>query len=324
MFEKFPHIEQFKSAIKQVRDHCKYHTMALPKLVFTGTVKLHGTNACAGLNVQTGERFYQSRERMIDIKSDNAGFAMWASGSKDLENYLKNLALCFSAKETVHIYGEWAGKGVQKGVAISELEKSFYIFGIKIDGEWVPLPEPLIDNGQYFERIHFINNFPSFEVEIDFQYPEAAQNELVRLTMEVEQECPVSKQLGVSGIGEGIVWNCDWEGMHLMFKTKGEKHSASKVNSLKEIAPIDAEKIATTKEFVSKCMSENRLEQGIAKLGEMGLDASDPKNTGAYIKWCVDDVFREERDTIVASELDSKVLGRELSTIARQYFLNRV
>jgi hypothetical protein len=97
----------------------------------------------------------------------------------------------------------------------------------------------------------------------------------------------------------------------------------SKVKSVKQIAPIDVEKIATIREFVSTCLGENRLEQGIFKLGEMGLDATDNKNTGAYIKWCVDDVFREERDTIVESQLDVKILGKELSTVARNYFLNR-
>jgi hypothetical protein len=323
MFKKFPHIEQFKHCIKVVRDIAKWNLLPVPTLTFTGTPKLHGTNACVGFNVQSGEFFYQSRERLIDINSDNAGFAMWASGSQHLRILITDVVASFNAKEVVHIFGEWAGKGVQSGVGISEFEKTFYIFGISVDDKWVELPNLPIECG--YERIYFITQFPSYHVYIDFTQPELIQNKLVELTIEIENECPVTKALGKPGlIGEGIVWTSNFNGQHLMFKTKGEKHSSSKVKTLKELAPIDIEKMNSTKEFVEKCLSKNRLNQGIDKLREMGLDPDDVKNIGAYIKWCVDDVFREERDIIVESQFDSKVLGKELSNAARQFILNRL
>ena len=34
--------------------------------------------------------------------------------------------------EYITIFGEWAGKGIQKKVAISELPKAFYMFGVHI------------------------------------------------------------------------------------------------------------------------------------------------------------------------------------------------
>lgn len=321
MFKKFPHIDQFKNCIKEVRDHAKWNNFAVPSLTFTGTVKLHGTNAAVGYNVKTGEKFCQSRERIININSDNYGFSMFAHGSIELELLFTDILNKFDPKEYIHIFGEWAGKGIQKNVAISEFEKSFYVFAISVDDQWVDLPEnfPI----EECNRVFFINQFPTFEVKIDFNNPHDAQNKLVELTMDVERECPVSKTLGKTGIGEGIVWTCNWEDKFLMFKTKGEKHSNSKVKTLKDIAPIDIEKMNSTKEFISSVLGENRLEQGIVKLHEMGLDPDDVKNTGVYVKWCCDDVIREERDTIIASQFDMKVLGRELATIARNYFLNR-
>jgi hypothetical protein len=33
---------------------------------------------------------------------------------------------------TITIYGEWCGGNIQKGVGITNLEKSFFIFGVKI------------------------------------------------------------------------------------------------------------------------------------------------------------------------------------------------
>lgn len=41
-FKKFSSIEQFRSMIKQVNDHCSYNATPLPKLKFNGTIKLHG------------------------------------------------------------------------------------------------------------------------------------------------------------------------------------------------------------------------------------------------------------------------------------------
>ena len=67
-----------------------------------------------------------------------------------------------------------------------------------------------------------------------------SQNKFIELVEEVEKECPVSKQFNVSGIGEGIVWTTEYKGETYRFKTKGEKHSVSKV---KTVVPIDIEKI---------------------------------------------------------------------------------
>jgi hypothetical protein len=50
------------------------------------------------------------------------------------------------SKETVSIYGEWAGRGIQAGVGISQLEKKFYIFGVKISPFDDSLPAYWIDS----------------------------------------------------------------------------------------------------------------------------------------------------------------------------------
>ena len=72
-------------------------------------------------------------------------------------------------------------------------------------------------------NIYFINRFPTFEVEIDFNRPELIQNTLVDLTIQVENECPVAKVFGFDNtVGEGIVWYNHEHG--LRFKVKGELH----------------------------------------------------------------------------------------------------
>ena len=84
----FPSISQFKDVIKHIQSGCKYHSLPPPTVTFHGSVKLHGTNAavCRPLRGTVDDIFYQSRERIITPESDNAGFAMWAYGQRQMFN----------------------------------------------------------------------------------------------------------------------------------------------------------------------------------------------------------------------------------------------
>lgn len=331
--EKFGSIEQFKNVIKVVRDRAKWNGTPLPTLKFIGTTKLHGTNASVVFDLKTGNHTFQSREREISIESDNAGFAMWGECHiKSLKEIATNALSISTQKDfsSIVIFGEWCGGSIQKGVALNQLDKMFVIFNITLideEGkrtELSPLEiEKAIDNHgeEVKSQIFCIYGFKTWEVDIDFNNPETVQNQLVEWTIEVENECPVGKAFGVSGIGEGIVW---WNHeTNLKFKTKGSAHSASKVKTLKEIAAVDIEKMNSIKEFVSSVVTENRLNQGLDKLGEMGLDV-DIKNTGPFIKWVVGDVMREEKDTIVASGFDVKEIMPKVSDVAKNFFLGKV
>lgn len=77
------------------------------------------------------------------------------------------------------------------------------------------------------------------------------------------------KSWEIQTCGEGIVWWCPE--FNLKMKTKGSKHSTSKVKTLKEIAAVDIEKLNSIKELVASAVSENRLKQGLDKLGMITL-----------------------------------------------------
>ena len=50
---------------------------------------------------------------------------------------------------------------------------------------------------------------------------------MIEITEAVENECPVGKHFGVSGVGEGVVWTCvseGWNDSGTWFKVKGEAH----------------------------------------------------------------------------------------------------
>ena len=326
---KFGRIEQFKNTIKAVRDHCAKYGKSLPTLEFIGTVKIHGTNASVVFSHEGVIEAFQSRERVLSITSDNAGFCMWGERNKD---QLSPLFQAFKTKHTLNpdqklvVFGEWCGPGVQKGVAVSQIpEKMFVVFNITIadpDGNKTELPPDEIQEiCKSSTAVRSVYEFETYKIDIDFNAPQLAQNKLVDLTLAVEEECPVGKHFGVTGIGEGIVyWNPE---LNLSFKVKGEKHSVSKVRTIKEIAAVDIERMASAKQFVETVITENRLNQGIAKLGEMGLDV-DIKNTGTFMKWVVSDGIKEEYDVIVASNFDMKEIGKMASDVAKKFWFEKL
>jgi hypothetical protein len=249
---KFPSIDQFRTVVSNVNRHFNFvglddngeaiydPTLLKPTLKFKGTVKLHGTNAGVSYNSESG-LWAQSRENIITPQHDNAGFAFFAHTHET--EFLK-MFFDVATKEdidlnknTISIYGEWAGEGIQKGVGISEIPKSFFIFGVKITPhteteEELRSPAYWVDSSYLRNnelRIFNIEDFTTYEMEIDFNMPQLVQNDLSDLTIGVESECPVAKYFGISGIGEGIVWTCEFKGIVHRMKVKGEKHSSSKV-----------------------------------------------------------------------------------------------
>lgn len=317
--QKYPSIEQFRNVIRTVRTRHDFqgkdeegnpiysHTSDYPTLSFKSTVKLHGTNA--GIVLYKDRLEFQSRERVLGLTSDNAGF-MLAMSSKDLTFLWDGIEF----NESIAVYGEWCGGNIQKGVGICQLPKMFVIFGYKVDGVWV---DKIISSKE--QNIYHIEEFPTHIVDIDFNNPEAIQNKLIELTLSVEEECPVAKYFGVSGIGEGLVFTAI-DDADLKFKSKGEKHSVSKVKKLNE---VDVEALECINDFVVANVTENRLQQGLSYFRENGIDL-DAKNTGQFLSWIVKDILKEEGDTIEANNLDERKVKHSIVTKARMWFLNSI
>lgn len=315
--KKYPSIEQFRNIVQAVKlkhdykgkdengDPIYKHDSPYPTLEFKGTVKLHGTNA--GVVMYKDRVEYQSRENVLSLTKDNAGFMM-AMSARDLRPLFEGIQF----NDYVAIYGEWCGQGIQKGIAISALPKMFVIFGCKVDDEWIEYTRSDNDKG-----IYNILDFPTFSINIDFENPQMFQNQLIEKTIEVEDCCPVGKCFNVEGIGEGIVWTCVTDNT-LRFKTKGEKHSVSKVTTL---AAVDTEMLKGIQEFVELAVTENRLLQGVDKLKEDHKEISQ-KSTGDYLRWVVNDVMREEEDTIVKNQFDVKKLNSAVSNKARLWYFS--
>ncbi len=333
---KYPSIEQFKNVIQEVTRKTRfvgfgedgrkiYNNLPLPILTFVGTPKVHGTNSGIRYSAD-GTLTAQSRERELSLLSDNYGFAAYVLKHQDF--WRSVCSEIIADYDHVVIFGEWAGQGIQSSVAVSELPKRLYIFGIKFVKDENEIWVDYADLNKYLpdcinERVgaYIISQFLNWTLEIDFNSPEAIQNKLIELTEEVERECPVGKYFGVLGTGEGIVWSHTSEFGHLMFKVKGEKHQNSKVKTL---APIDEEAYARAREFAETFVTDSRLEQGLFVMENEMLLEIDVKNLGAFIKWTVNDVIKEESNAMLQSDLNPKKVAQEISKLARNWFLRKI
>ena len=337
---KFPSIDQFRTVVTNVNRHFNFvgldengeaiydPTLPKPTLKFKGTVKLHGTNAGVSYNAKES-MWAQSRENIITPEHDNAGFAFFAHTH---ETEFLRMFFDVAAKEdidlhknTISIYGEWAGKGIQKGVGISEIPKSFFIFGVKITPH-TETEEELKENPAYWVdgsylrnnevKIFNIEDFPTYEMEIDFNMPQLVQNDLADLTIAVEEQCPVANHFGAVGIGEGVVWTCEFKGVVHRFKVKGEKHSSSKVKTL---ASVDIEKLNSISDFITYAVTESRFNQALENTFPNN-EPIDVKKMGDLIRWVVNDVIKEESDTLAKNGLEPKDVNKYVSAAVREMF----
>lgn len=338
----FPSIEQFRNIVANVNREYNFvgldeqgeaiYDLTKPKpiLTFTGTVKLHGTNMGVCYNDQDG-MWVQSRENIITPDSDNAGAAFFVKTHETAFKYLfgevKEVYKIDTSINTISIYAEWVGKGIQKGIAIGNLPKSMFIFGLKIS----PHPKDADDKVTAYwlnhdflsspeDQIYNIEDYKMYAVDIDFNNPQAVQNKIIEMTIEVENECPVAKAFGFEGIGEGIVFaHMTDNGKVYRFKSKGEKHAqSSKVKILKPVDDVKLNKVITVTNLVTP---DWRLEQALDKTFDLMNGGSlDVKKLGDYIKNVIADIVKEELDVIAENELELKDLTSKISERSRNFF----
>lgn len=342
---KFPSINQFRNTIKAVKDHARWvgrdengdpvfdPAKPIPTLTFTGTVKLHGTNAAIVLD-RVGQDFsYQSRERVLTLDTDNAGFMAAMSAQTDavdtmFAEVMVRLGDRLDEVKTIAIYGEWCGGNIQKGVAISGLPKMFVVFAVRVNfedetGVWMDVHDfDLFTDKE--AGIYNVYEFGHWTVDIDFNHPQLAQQKMVEITEDVEKACPAGLFFGKSGIGEGVVWQCgddNWQSSSFWFKVKGEAHSVSKVKTL---APIDVEAYKKQQDFIDSVVTEARLEQGLHNLVNEQQKKFEMQSMGDFIRWVFNDILKEETDTIEANGFDVKKLGGPVSNKARPWFIAKL
>ena len=330
--QKYNSTDSYRNAVAQIRRSHVSYGQPLRTVTFEGTIKLHGTNA--GVRIRKDSIMPQSRERLLDIGCDNAGFAHFALGHED---YLRSLGefiarfnnLTVEDASRYTIFGEWCGGNIQSKVGLNSLDKHFVVFQVfdheterYINRDWmrVLLESDILTAKFNMVGIHFIYEVAPFELTINFAEPEQYTAELERLTLEVEESCPWTAYRGGAGIGEGIVWaEKGNEGdPRFWFKTKGVKHQGKDESRVKTLS-ADPVKVAEIRTFVASLLPEWRLEQGVSVMRERGNEISQ-KSTGLYLKWINEDILKEEATQIAANAWTWKELSPYVNQKAKDYF----
>lgn len=295
----------------------------LPKIKFHKTVKLHGTNAGVSLT-KDGKFCVQSRNRELQLTSDNAGFYAFINQRLEvIKDYLQAQLDKHADADAIVLFGEFAGGNIQKGVALINIPKTFFPFGLAIS-------KGSPDNVEFIEgadllnvpdlNIRSIESFGYEDIVIDFGQANVHQEQLIKEVDEIDKQCPVGKALGVEGHGEGVVCVGYYNGTRLAFKVKGESHSTSKVRTLKDVDMVAYKEIEA---FSKSLVLERRLEQGIEYLKEMGIPL-DMTSTGQYIKWVNEDILKEEQLVLQKSGYEWKKIQAVTCKIAAAYYKNFV
>jgi hypothetical protein len=346
-FSKFTDIKQFRGIVQNIIRIASFKGYddvgepileepklgSLPVLTFEYTTKIHGTNAGVSLD-EDGNVFAMSRSRVITPGNDNAGFAAFVEKNKDWFKDILDFLFAKYKDKKVFLYGEWCGKGIQNNVAITKVDKRFVLFALKLQEKQVDEFEPeayyvkLPQDISAPERdIYNIREIGVNTITIDFNKPEIAQNQLIKIVDEVEAECPVGKYFGVEGIGEGIVvaYYNDANVREHIFKVKGEKHAAKSGGKVKTLKPVDEKEIQRYRDFANSVCKEWRLDQMYNEVFDtLNGGKGDIKKTGDFIRAVVNDVMKEEMDLITKEDFNIKSLNSLIAKISKGYLFSRL
>jgi len=321
---KFKSISPFREIVYTVRDTCQFTGMEngkaqfdtsikLPSVLAFGTEKIHGT--FGGVCKNATEMWVQSRNNIITVEKDHAGFAQFVSSKSDaFEIIINQLAYAHSIDlndNTIMLCGEWAGDGIQKKSALTGVEKCFTIFHFM---KVIPNDE---DTPSYYketnalrnprERIYNVMDSAMWQLDIDFNNTQPAIDKMKAIVEEHELHSPRGISFGKEdNIMEGVVWSFMYMGELYQWKVRGEKHNTCRVKTIKHVNEEEENKKI---DFVNNhgCTA-SRLEQGLTEV--FGFDQQvNIKKTGEFIKWMSKDILKEEKDILDKLEIPWKKIA---------------
>lgn len=321
MFKKFPSIESFAHV---VRGQARFEVPA--KVRYGAKIKLHGTNA--GVRIEPdGTVHAQSRSRDITPQQDNAGFAAWLEPNKE------EWANADLPAGTVTFFGEWAGKGIQKGDAVCQLnDKYFFIFAMQIDNDLITDPRWIEQTIPDLDDVLVLPWDCIWDNEIDYADPSVCVpfSELLEEKVKSigEQDPFIHGIFGVDGPGEGLVVVpiTDLTGedatlgisrelySELTFKVKTEAHSVKKG----KVAPVQIEVPAGVLEFVDMFVTEARCQQGLVEACD---GTAEPRNTGNFLKWMGQDIKKESVAELEDAGLEWKDVTKHVTDASKSWWL---
>lgn len=307
-FLKFPKIGKFQDALKEMRKN------EMTEITYLITPKMHGTNAA--LAFKDGElQHCQSRNRILSVLRDNAGFAEFVT------QHTEALEEAFKDEGEYYIFGEWIGPSTIKGAAVGALDQRYFVAFQKCkNNQWNPVDYIHSEDSQIRSVSEF---FPKLEYSVKVDKRHEVYDELMEITKAITINCPVAYGLEnvEHGVGEGLVGSTPGDNPGLWFKIVGDKHKNGKGSKTK-LSDTDYEAITDADAFTLVFFDEGRLEQGLDYMREMLIEDS-IKNTGEFIKWANKEFEEEGLKDYLEQGLEGKLAKRSISKRCGKWFTQR-
>lgn len=329
------HLQHIKHDIDKRMDYFLDNNLSkpeYPKIAYRGKIKLHGTNASVVIH-PNGEVIAQGRKRELSFSDDQFGFCKFVNQNKTQFQKLKK-------EVPIVIHGEWAGSGIQKGVATSQiLWKIFAVFALEtISEDYIgsryTIEPSIIKHILKFDDLEIPNMhiLPWETDEMIFDFGDSVQLELItdqlsKLVSEIDQCDPwVKRNIGIEGVGEGLVMYPiaplseivvkDFLSKYI-FKAKGPSHQ---IAGKEKTVRTDIPKVEGIEEFVDMILPESRLIQGLQEIGGV----ADIRKTGEFLKWIGQDVLKESKRELESSGFSWKTVCKYMNPKAREWFMSKV
>jgi len=322
----FGKIGKLSDALYQMR---KDHGDELEEFNIHLTEKIHGTNAAVCYNNNDGI-WYQSRKNIITPLDDNQGCAFFCEARKGaFTGIIQSLAVIHNidlSSNTICLYFEFAGGGIQTNSALTGIDKSAVLFPeftvinrdeeVKYYTTCSSYQAPKMD-------IYNLSNYYSSSLICDPSNIAKTNNELISIVEEIEAKSPLGCTFNKENIGEGVVGIIKYKGDTYRFKAKGDKHSATKVTKLK---PVNEEQEQIIRNFTNgNACPAWRLEQMYEETFDIknGGEAT-MKDTGRFLKAVLDDIVKEEMSLMVELGVDVKSCQRAVFKTSRKWFFEQL
>lgn len=340
-FISFGSIEKLESVSRDIKFISEH---PYPTVKAIGSEKIHGTNGSVCFSERQGF-WVQSRKRIItpntnSEETDNQGCAQWAMENEELwTDIIRDLSVEYSIdlkKSIVTVYFEWCGGSIQSNKsAVTGMPKMAMVFQyfkvskiselVDLEHYWEETKVGIVRLSNIENGIYNIMDFDNYEIEIDFNHVDIARAKMIDIVEnKVEQNSPVGVSLGHDGnIGEGIVVQFKYNNKLYRLKTKGQKHSKSKVRKLK---PVDSVKEQKKIDFANDVVQPWRLEQAWDNIFGINNELCMPseKKTGDYIREVYTDIIKEESYKLEKLGLNIKDVNKHISDICRLWFFEQL
>lgn len=292
-YPKWPHLENLDRVLRDIPDYLtrEGHTYAV-------TEKVHGFNARFG-KADDGTPWVGSRNQTV-AEGDPATWDR--NGLQGFVGFAADHMSGVAPGET--LFGEWAGKGIQKGIDYGE--RGFYLFGQSLAGGVSLNPSDL----ELEAAVHDLRAVPVVAVR------------QVAGTLAVSHLDELRKSQSAISIHdrEGIVispWPpiIDQYGHVVIAKYKAPSFEERAHARREQAAPLVLENVqAFVDEYVTATRLEHVLDQVFEAINDPSSPGDDPRDvrhTGLVLKAMYEDIVREGRaDFEALSETDQKAVGK--------------